>query len=202
MVTGPVAGAAGGGGQSESQVNTQIDTKTLGYRTQFIQAGSDVLVTPADSAAYGSATLNAGGVPVAVTTMNHANSGSTTYSQWSWMVPNSCDVSSALAFRMVWAPSDTNTNGMAFNWRRSFAGDGETMPTSAFGAGLTDVPLGVANDVQIGPWASQTVSGLAVGDFVNFRFYRISGDAADTYTGIVQVLGYEFRYTLSAAIDD
>lgn len=175
----------------------------FGKRRITLRPEGELQSKSTDGASAAWLTLNSTGVPVEVRCFSFANTGTNNeYCQFSWVIPPSCDPAGTFRARLIWAPSNTNTNGTVFNCRSSFGSDLETISASAWKGALSDAPGGTAGNVQFGPWASWTESGLAEGDLHNVQFYRISSDAGDTFTGAMQLVAIEFEYEELAGTDD
>jgi hypothetical protein len=190
---------------NQAQVDASIDARYLGQRKRLtLLPGAELHTKDTDGAPFDLVEVQAGGVQVQMPSYELTEiSNLNDFCQWTWIVPPSADPAAGVRFRALFCPSTTNTGTVKFNYRGSVAGDDEDMPVSAYyGTFGGTTPGGTAFRMQYTDWHYKAISGLALDDAVNFQFYRIPGDAGDTFSGIIHVLAIEFEYYMAKLNDN
>lgn len=129
--------------------------------------------------------------------MDASDSASKLYAECTVAMPSDWDGGTFTA-QFYWLAAGTSTTSVVWGLQGRSFGDLETLDQAFGTAGeATDAHSATANQVQISAATSAiTVAGTpAAGELVQFRAYRDSANASDTFAATARLLGIMINYT-------
>lgn len=125
------------------------------------------------------------------------------YVHFNIAMPASWDLG-PLSFQVIWATTNTGTQGVAWRLQALAVGDGDTID-AAWGTAVTVVDNGQSSAAKLyisGDSAALTVGGTPIqDDLVYFRLSRNPADAGDTMTEDARLIGIRIFYTANTLTD-
>ncbi len=116
---------------------------------------------------------------------------------WSLMVPADW-VSGAITLQPVWSPGSTDASAHTVRWSITAKAVASASTVTAAGTTTAFTGSSSARTVGVVVYDTATSSGItpgAAGDLFRFELQRIGADVADTYVGVVNLLGVIVSYT-------
>lgn len=102
-----------------------------------------------------------------------------------------------LTFKSYWAMVSATSGNVVIDLQYKFIADTESITgITSIGNATVAVP-GTADTLKVYTHSS-SITGMAPGDLMGFRFIRTGGDGSDTASGDLQFLGLEVSYTASS----
>jgi len=193
----PVLSSDPAGGDSEdgqTYYNSTTDRVRVyrnGSWTQTRKLFASAAEANLDSATF----ANVGASPDLTRVVAYAD-GSTQGAFWSFVVPDDWD-SGVITLQPVWSPG--STDGTAHTVRWSIVAKTVAAGTTVTAAGTTVTFTGSSAARTVGvvvydTATSTTLTPAAAGDVFRFTLRRIGADGADTYVGVVNLLGVIVSY--------
>lgn len=174
-------------------------TRNLHVTGAFTVTGiTRAVMLPPKAAGLDSATLvQKGTTPDLVDTIAYADAV-TQGAYWTFYVPNDW-ASGNLFVQPIWGPGSTDAAAHAVRWKTGIRRMTNGINTY-LSAGTTNTWTGVSGaktaNVVVGETVTDTgVAPTAAGQLHRIYLQRIGGDGADTYVGIVNLLGLVISYT-------
>jgi hypothetical protein len=155
------------------------------------------LFLPAVAAGLDVATLvNLGASPNLTKAVAYADAA-TNGAFWTFEVPEDW-ASGVITIQPIWSPGATDAVAHAVRW--SMTCKNVTAGTTITAAGTNVLFTGAAAARTVGvvvkdTATSTTLTPAAAGDYFTIELQRIGADAADTYVGVVNLLGIRVTYT-------
>jgi hypothetical protein len=116
-----------------------------------------------------------------------------------WRVPDNFNAGSSLSFYVWHYVGTAGTNGQDVFYRFSSAliANGEATGTNGVTTDVTlDIPAAATPGIVMRSTISTSIASAAAGDLVTIHFDRRGGEAADTMTGIMSLIGFEPDYDI------
>lgn len=111
-------------------------------------------------------------------------------------MPHAWKEGSAIEAHIHWMPSTTNGGNVVWQLDYKVIGINETLPGSYTTLNVTDAADGVANKHQLTELGEIALTGKTVSCMIVCILSRLGGDAADTFTGVAQLLEVDFHYQI------
>jgi hypothetical protein len=116
--------------------------------------------------------------------------------RWSFSVPGDWVTGTDIVIEVYWSPSNTDTGNVRWEFDYATKAEGEVIASGDF----SEIPYTQAapgTTLQITSTSNQITipnANIAVDDMINFQINRNGGDAADTFTGDVNIHMVAIRY--------